>query len=62
MSHIGTSSNIEEISFASNRPLIKRIALREALSWSINRQSLIDELWGAVTFSPSVAASAASMR
>ena len=58
MSHIGTSSNIEEISFASDRPLIKRIAIREALSWSINRQSLIDQLWGAVTFSPSVAASA----
>jgi len=58
MSHIGTSSNIEEISFASDRPLIKRIAIREALSWSINRQSLINQLWGAVTFSPSVAASA----
>jgi peptide/nickel transport system substrate-binding protein len=58
MSHIGTSSNIEELSFASTRPLIKRVAVREALSWSINRQSLIDKLWGAVTFSPSVAASA----
>ena len=58
MSHIGTSSDIEEISFASTRPLIKRIAVREALSWSINRQSLIDQLWGAVTFSPSIAASA----
>jgi peptide/nickel transport system substrate-binding protein len=58
MSHIGSSSNIEEISFASNRPLIKRIAVRQALSWSIGRQALIDQLWGAVTFSPSVAASA----
>jgi peptide/nickel transport system substrate-binding protein len=58
MSHIGTSSNIEEISFASTRPLIKRVAVREALSWSISRQALIDQLWGAVTFSPSVAASA----
>jgi peptide/nickel transport system substrate-binding protein len=58
MSHIGTSSDIEEISFASTGSLIRRIAVREALSWSINRQSLIDQLWGAVTFSPSVAASA----
>jgi peptide/nickel transport system substrate-binding protein len=58
MSHIGTSSDIEEIAYASNRPLVKRVAVREALSWSINRQSLIDQLWGAVTFSPSVAASA----
>jgi ABC-type transport system substrate-binding protein len=57
MSHIGSSSNIEEISFASNRPLIKRIAVRQALSWSVGRQALIDQLWGAVTFSPSVAAS-----
>jgi peptide/nickel transport system substrate-binding protein len=58
MSHIGTSSNLEEIAFASNRPLIKRIAVREALSWSIGRQTLIDQLWGAVTYSPSVADSA----
>jgi peptide/nickel transport system substrate-binding protein len=58
MSHIGTSSDIEEISFAATGSLIKRIAVREALSWAINRQSLIDQLWGAVTFSPSVAASA----
>ena len=58
MSHIGSSSNIEEISFASNRPLIKRIAVRQALSWSIGRQALIDQIWGAVTFSPSVAVSA----
>jgi len=58
MSHIGTSADMAEISFASNRSLIKRVAVREALSWSINRQSLIDQLWGAVTFSPSVAASA----
>lgn len=58
MSHIGSSSNIEEIAFASDRPLIKRIAVREALSWSVDRQSLVNQLWGAVTFSPSVAASA----
>jgi ABC-type transport system substrate-binding protein len=58
MSHIGTSSNLEEISFAAARPLIKRIAVREALSWSIGRQALIDQLWGAVTYSPSAAASA----
>ena len=58
MSHIGSSSNIEEISFASARPVIKRIAVREALSWSIARQALLNQLWGAVTFSPSVAVSA----
>ena len=58
MSHIGSSSNIEEISFASARPVIKRIAVREALSWSIARQALLNQLWGAVTFSPSAAVSA----
>jgi ABC-type transport system substrate-binding protein len=57
-SHIGSSSNIEEISFASARPLINRIAVRQALSWSIARQALLNQLWGEVTFSPSVAASA----
>ncbi len=58
LSHIGASSNIEEISFAAERPFTRRIAVRRALSWAINRQSLINLLWGAVTFSPSVAASA----
>jgi hypothetical protein len=58
MSHIGSSSEIEELSFSATRPFTARIAVREALSWSIARQSLIDQLWGAVTFSPSAGASA----
>lgn len=58
LSHIGSSSTIEEISFAANRPFARRIAVRQALSWSVNRQALINKLWGAVTFSPSVALSA----
>lgn len=57
-SHIGSSSEIEELAFAATRPFPARIAVREALSWSIARQSLIDRLWGAVTFSPSAGASA----
>ena len=58
LSHIGSSSSIEEIGFAADRPFVRRIAVREALSWSIDRQSLINKLWGAVTFSPAVAISA----
>ncbi len=58
LSHIGTSSNIGEITYASGRPLTMSLAVREALSWSLNRQALINQLWGSVTFSPSVAASA----
>ncbi len=57
-SHIGSSSEIEELSFAATRPFTARIAVRQALSWSIARQSLIDQLWGAVTFAPSAGASA----
>jgi peptide/nickel transport system substrate-binding protein len=57
-SHIGSSSEIEELAFAATRPFTARIAVREALSWSIARQTLIDQLWGAVTFSPSAGASA----
>ena len=58
LSHIGTSSNIEEITFAPQSPLTRSLAVREALSWSLNRQTLINQLFGAVTFSPSIAASA----
>lgn len=58
LSHIGTSSNIEEITFAPLSPLTRSLSVREALSWSLSRQSLINQLFGAVTFSPSIAASA----
>lgn len=58
LSHIGTSNVIEQVSFAPSRPFSKRLAVRQALSLSINRQNLINRLWGSVTFSPSAAASA----
>ena len=58
LSHIGTSSDIEEMTFAPSRPLTLPLRLREALSWSLDRQTIIDHLWDSVTFSPSVAASA----
>lgn len=58
LSHIGSSSNVEEMTFAPQRPLSSQLAIREALSWAIDRQALLNQLWGAVTFSPSVAASA----
>ncbi|MHB1208587.1 MAG: ABC transporter substrate-binding protein [Acidimicrobiales bacterium] len=58
LSHIGTSSNIEEITFAPARRLTRQLKIREALSWSLNRQALINRIFGAVTFSASVAQSA----
>jgi hypothetical protein len=57
-SHIGTSSELAEIAFAPARPLTQRLALREALSLILNRQSIVNDLFGSVTFSPSVAQSA----
>jgi peptide/nickel transport system substrate-binding protein len=53
LSRIGTSSDIEEMTFAPTRLL----TVREALAWSLNRQTMINDLWGAVTFSPLPAAS-----
>jgi ABC-type transport system substrate-binding protein len=58
LSHIGTSSNVEELTFAPSRPLTSQLAVREGLSWSLSRQAMINSLFGAVTFSPSVAQSA----
>ena len=58
VSRISSSSNIEEMTFAPAEPNVNRLVVRQALSWAIQRQSMIDTLFGAVTFSPSVAASA----
>lgn len=58
LSHIGTYSNVAEITFAPHRLLTSSFLVREGLSWLINRQSLINSLFGSVTFSPSVASSA----
>ena len=57
LSRIGTSSGIEEMTFAPLRPMTRLVTIREALAWSLNRQTMIDQLWGAVTFSPLPAAS-----
>lgn len=57
-SRIASSSSIEEMTFAPARPATRALAVRQALSWSVTRQTMIDRLFGAVTFSPSVAASA----
>jgi peptide/nickel transport system substrate-binding protein len=56
-SHIGTSSENAEITFAPSRPLTKVLALREALSLILDRQSIINDIYGSVTFSPAVAQS-----
>ncbi len=58
MGHIGSTSLLEEMTFAPRRPLTRSEVLRQALSWSVDRASIVAALWGQVTFSPSVAASA----
>jgi peptide/nickel transport system substrate-binding protein len=57
-SKIASSNDIEEMTFSPTSATTSLLAVREALSWSIERQSLIDTLFGAVTYSPSIAASA----
>lgn len=57
VSHIGTYSDIAEVTFAPGRPVTRSLLVREGLSWSIDRQALINRLFGTVTFSPSVASS-----
>jgi peptide/nickel transport system substrate-binding protein len=58
VSRISSSSNIEEMTFAPAKPNVNRLVVRQALSWAVERQSMIDQLFGSVTYSPSVAASA----
>ena len=57
-SHIGTSSSLVEMTFGPHRPLTKRTDVREALSLILNRQTIVDDIFGSVTFSPSPAQSA----
>jgi len=58
LSRIASSSDIEELTFAPKGYFTRSLAVRKALSWSVNRQPLIDALFGAVTLTPQVAASA----
>ncbi|HEY5104895.1 MAG TPA: ABC transporter substrate-binding protein [Acidimicrobiales bacterium] len=58
LSRISSSANIEELTFAPMGYFTRSLGVRQALSWSINRQPLIDALFGAVTLIPQVAASA----
>ena len=58
LSRISSSTNIEELTFAPMGYFTRSLGVRQALSWSINRQPLIDTLFGAVTLIPQIAASA----
>jgi ABC-type transport system substrate-binding protein len=58
LSHIASSNNIEEMTYSPVAPTTRVLNVREALSLSVDRQAMIDTMFGAVTYSPSVAASA----
>ncbi len=58
LTRISSSSNIEEVTYAPKGYFTRSKVVREALSWSIARQTLIDKVFGSVTLIPQVAASA----
>jgi len=56
-SHIGTSDDLLELTFAPSTFVSSNINVRQGLSLSIQRQLILNALWGAVTFSPAPATS-----
>jgi len=53
-SRISESSAIEELQFS---PQVKSLLVREGLSLSLDRQKMIDNVWGSVTYTPAPGAS-----
>ena len=56
-SHIGTSDDLLELTFAPRTFVTSDINVRQALALSIQRQLILNSLWGSVTFSPAPATS-----
>lgn len=57
-SRIASAASIEELTFSPHSSVTAPIAVREALSWAIVRQAMINQVFGAYTYSPSTAQSA----
>ena len=57
VSHIGTSDQILELTYAPRTLLTSNVSVREALALSIQRQKILNSLWGSVTFAPAPATS-----
>ncbi len=55
---LGTSSLLEELQFAPNRPLTRSAALRRTWSWFVNRQTLVRGLFDSYVLANPVADSA----
>ena len=54
----GDSSDIVEMTYSPHRPLTSDLSVRVALSWLLDRRSILDRLFGSFTFTPSVPTSA----
>ena len=57
-SRIGSASGIEEMTLSPRSVVTAPIAVREALSWAVLRQGLINAIYGAYTYEPAAAQSA----
>ncbi len=57
-SRIGSASGIEEMTLSPRSVVTAPLAVREALSWAIPRQGLINAIYGAYTYEPGIAQSA----
>ncbi len=55
---LGDSSDIEELTYSPHDALTSDSSLRTALSWLIDRKTLLADLFGSITFMPSVPTSA----
>jgi ABC-type transport system substrate-binding protein len=55
--HIGSSDQIVTVGFSPHRSLTTQLAVRQFLSWSLDRQRIIDQSIGALTYSQGLAAS-----
>ena len=56
-SHIGVSDQLALVGFSPLRTLTKSLLIREALALSLNRQAILDQEWGSLTYGAGVASS-----
>jgi len=58
LGQFGNSSDLVEITFSPHATLTSERTLRVALSWLLDRRSILDQLFGTFTFTPGVPTSA----
>ena len=58
LGQFGNSSDLVEITFSPHAPLTSERTLRVALSWLLDRRTILNSLFGSFTFTPAVPTSA----